>query len=48
MDNARKIAFNQNGPQLRKKNKVINLIDRFGDKNQLNSNNFNATFLKLS
>ena len=46
MDYARKIAFN---PQLSKKNKVIKLlIDRFGDKNQLNSNNFNATFLKFS
>ena len=45
MDYARKIAFNHNGPQ---HSTQLKSIDRFGDKNRVNSNNFNATILKLS
>ena len=48
MDYARKIAFYDNGPQLRTKLRQITLIDRFGDNNQVNSKHFNATILKFS
>ena len=45
MDYARKIAFDHNGPPNRTE---LKQIDRFGDKNRVNSNNLNTTILKFS
>ena len=45
MDYARKITFYHTGPQHRTKFKYI---DVFGDKNQVNLSNFNATILIFS
>ena len=45
MSYALKIAFDHNKPKHLTK---LKSIDRFGDKNQVNSSNFNATILKFS
>ena len=45
MDYAQKITLYYNGPQHRTK---LKQIDRFGDKNRVNSNNFNVITLKFS
>ena len=44
MDYARKIEIYHSGPQHRTK---LQYIDRFGDKNQVNSSDFRATNLKV-